>query len=42
MLVLALLHLLPAVGGIAGFVLLLFGLGALTRAVWRRYTAAPG
>jgi cytoskeletal protein CcmA (bactofilin family) len=40
LLALVLLRLLPAVGAIAGFVLLLFGLGALTRALWRRYTAA--
>jgi hypothetical protein len=37
--VLALLRLLPAIGGLTAFVLLLFGLGALTRALWRRYTS---
>jgi cytoskeletal protein CcmA (bactofilin family) len=35
---LALLRLLPAIGALAAFALLLFGLGALTRALWRRYT----
>ena len=35
--VLALLRLLPVIGGLVAFALLLFGLGALTRALWRRY-----
>lgn len=35
---LALLRLLPAIGGLVAFALLLFGLGSLTRALWRRYT----
>ncbi len=35
---LLLLRLLPVIGGLAAFALLLFGLGALTRALWRRYT----
>ena len=36
--VLALLRLLPVIGGLVAFALLLFGLGALTRTLWRRYT----
>jgi cytoskeletal protein CcmA (bactofilin family) len=36
---LALLRLLPVIGALAAFALLLFGLGALTRALWRRYTS---
>lgn len=35
--VLALLRLVPGLGALAAFALLLFGLGALTRALWRRY-----
>ncbi|HJX17409.1 MAG TPA: hypothetical protein VJ437_04350 [Acidiferrobacterales bacterium] len=35
--VLALLRLLPVIGALAAFALLLFGLGALTRALWWRY-----
>ena len=36
---LALLRLLPVIGGLVAFALLLVGLGALTRALWRRYTS---
>ena len=36
--VLALLRLLPVIGGLVAFALLLLGLGSLTRALWRRYT----
>jgi hypothetical protein len=37
LLALALLRLLPVLGALAAFVLLLFGLGALTRTLWQRY-----
>jgi hypothetical protein len=40
LLVLGLLRLIPLLGGLIGFLLLLFGLGALTRAFWRRYSNA--
>lgn len=32
----------PILGGLVGFVLLLFGLGALMLFAWRRYTGLPG
>lgn len=41
LIVLALLRRVPVVGALVSFVLLLFGLGALTRSLWRRYTAPP-
>ena len=40
LLVLGLLRLIPLLGGLIGFLLLLFGLGALTRALWRHYRSA--
>lgn len=40
LLVLGLLRLLPALGCLLGLLLLVFGLGALTRALWRRYSNA--
>jgi cytoskeletal protein CcmA (bactofilin family) len=41
LILLSLLRLVPVAGALASFVLMLFGLGALTRALWRRYTAKP-
>ena len=40
LLVLGLLRLVPLLGGLLGFLLLVFGLGALTRALWRHYHGA--
>lgn len=41
LIVLTLLRLVPVVGALASFALMLLGLGALTRALWRRYTSKP-
>jgi cytoskeletal protein CcmA (bactofilin family) len=38
--VLGLLRLIPVLGGLVSFAVLLFGLGALTRALWERYNIA--
>jgi cytoskeletal protein CcmA (bactofilin family) len=40
LLVLGLLRLVPVLGCLIGFLVLVFGLGALTRAIWRRYRSA--
>jgi hypothetical protein len=41
LILLALLRLVPAVGALVSFALMLLGLGALTRALWRQYRSAP-